>query len=221
MKNAYSAIILVAGSGSRMGACRNKIFLTLNGQAIFRYSLDLFLADSDCQQVILVGKFDEKAHFEHLLSQRVQFVIGGSERQDSVRNALAVVTQKTVMVHDGARPFVTASELSALKKQKNAILAAPVKDTIKQIIDGKILKTVPREALWGAQTPQLFETALIKKVHEMAHKAAFLGTDDASLVEQFSDVSVTIVQGSYENIKMTTPEDLIFGQAILANRSDD
>lgn len=215
----YSAVILAAGSGSRMAAKRNKILLTLDGKAIFQYSLELFLSDSDCQQVILVGKVTEKAYFADFLSDRVQFVVGGAERQDSVRNALAVVSAPYVMIHDSARPFVTLAHLKALKQHENAILAVPVKDTIKQTEAEKIVKTVPRQNLWGAQTPQLFETTLIKQVHQLAYEQAFLGTDDASLVEKFSDTAVDIVSGSYDNIKITTPEDLIFGHAILANRS--
>ncbi|GAB2023783.1 2-C-methyl-D-erythritol 4-phosphate cytidylyltransferase [Pseudolactococcus yaeyamensis] len=218
---AYSAVLLAAGSGSRMAADHNKIFLTLNDKAIFRYSLDLFLSDSDCKQVILVGKAEEKTYFTAFLSDKVCFVAGGAERQDSVRQALACVSEAAVMIHDGARPFVTLSELDALKAQDNAILAVPVKDTIKQVNhQAQISQTVPRQNLWGAQTPQFFETSLIQKVHQIAHSKAFLGTDDASLVEIFSDKPVTIVPGSYDNIKITTPEDLIFGQAILTHRSE-
>lgn len=218
----YSAVILVAGFGRRMGIAQNKVFLTLEDKAIFEYALDLFLSDRDCQQIILVGKADEKSHYTDFLSDQVSFVVGGAERQDSVRNALAHVNQKSVMIHDGARPFVTLSELENLKGHDNAILAVPVKDTIKQVVAGdKISQTVPRQNLWRAQTPQLFETELIRQVHHLAVSKGFLGTDDASLVETFSDVSVTIVPGSYENIKITTPEDLFFGAAILTHRSQD
>ncbi|GHU36291.1 2-C-methyl-D-erythritol 4-phosphate cytidylyltransferase [Bacilli bacterium] len=221
VQKAYSAILLAAGSGSRMAADRNKIFLRLNDQAIFQYSLDLFLSDADCKQVILVGKDEEKVYFTDFLSDKVCFVVGGAERQDSVRHALTRVSETAVMIHDGARPFVTLSELNALKAHDNAILAVPVKDTIKQVNQaGQISQTVPRDKLWGAQTPQFFETSLIQKVHQIAQSKAFLGTDDASLVEVFSDVPVTIVPGSYDNIKITTPEDLIFGQAILTHRSE-
>ncbi|GFH40617.1 2-C-methyl-D-erythritol 4-phosphate cytidylyltransferase [Lactococcus insecticola] len=217
-EKSYSAVILAAGSGTRMGAAHNKIFLTLNSQAVYTYSLDLFLADADCAQIILVGKVAEKEQFLAVLSDKVQFVVGGAERQDSVRNALAHVSTSQVMIHDGARPFVTLKELSALKTHQNAILAVPVKDTIKQSDDGKITHTVPRQNLWSAQTPQYFETAVIRTAHEAAFSARFLGTDDASLLETFSDIPVDIVMGSYDNIKLTTPEDLTVGQAILAKR---
>lgn len=216
----YSAIILAAGSGTRMAADCNKVFLKLADQEIFAYSLSLFLSDSDCKSVILVGKAEEKQNFSSFLSDNVMFVIGGDERQDSVRHALSHVASTHVMIHDGARPFVTLADLTHLKAHTNAILAVPVKDTIKEVGDASQIKaTIPRQALWSAQTPQFFDTSLIKTVHQTAHDAGFLGTDDASLVEQFSTAPVTIVSGSYENIKITTPEDLIFGNAILASRS--
>lgn len=215
----YSAIILAAGSGSRMAAQKNKIFLNLGHKAIFEYSLDLFLSDPDCLEILLVGKLEEQANFSKFLSHTVRFILGGAERQDSVRHALAEVTSDYVMIHDGARPFVTLLHLTLLKAKENAILAVPVKDTIKQVTPlHEINETVPRDDLWAAQTPQFFKTDLIRKMHHTAALENFLGTDDASLVEKYAQDAVTIVTGSYENIKITTPEDLIFGEAILANR---
>lgn len=218
-KKNYTAIILAAGSGSRMAANQNKIFLKLGNKPIFEYSLDLFLSDPDCQSILLVGKPEEQAYFSSFLSDTVRFVSGGAERQDSVRHALALVTSDYVMIHDGARPFVTLSQLNLLKRQENAVLAVPVKDTIKQVaLDHQIHQTVPRDTLWAAQTPQFFETELIKSMHDTAKLENFLGTDDASLVEAYAADAVVIVRGSYENIKITTPEDLIFAEAILTNR---
>lgn len=218
----YSAIILVAGDGRRMAANQNKIFLTIKDKPIFEYALEVFLSDSDCQQVILVGKNNEAVRFIDFLSERVIFVPGGEERQDSVRHAFAYVSQKRVMIHDGARPFLTLADINALKQHDNAILAVPVKDTIKQVgEDSHISRTISREDLWCAQTPQFFEWEVIKEAHLSAYSSVFSATDDASLVEHFLKVPVTIVPGSYENIKITTPEDLIFGEAILAHRSED
>ncbi|MHB9782145.1 2-C-methyl-D-erythritol 4-phosphate cytidylyltransferase [Streptococcus sp. 10F2] len=210
----YDVILLVAGSGSRMMADRNKILLELEGQPIFSYSLKVFQADLDCQRIILVGRPEDRPAFEPYLSSRVVFVTGGAERQDSVRLGLAQVEAEWVMVHDGARPFICLDQLRELKAQPNSILAVPVKDTIKEVAAGMIQQTVPRERLMAAQTPQFFERALLVDVHEQALQAGYLGTDDASLVEAFSSVQVTLIQGSYWNVKMTTPEDLILGQAI-------
>lgn len=210
----YDVILLVAGSGSRMMADRNKILLELEGQPIFSYSLKVFQADLDCQRIILVGRPEDRPAFEPYLSSRVVFVTGGAERQDSVRLGLAQVEAEWVMVHDGARPFICLDQLQELKAQPNSILAVPVKDTIKEVAAGMIQQTVPRERLMAAQTPQFFERSLLVDVHEQALQAGYLGTDDASLVEAFSSVQVALIQGSYWNVKMTTPEDLILGQAI-------
>lgn len=210
----YDVILLVAGSGSRMLADRNKILLELEGQPIFSYSLKVFQADLDCQRIILVGRPEDRPAFEPYLSSRVVFVTGGAERQDSVRLGLAQVEAEWVMVHDGARPFICLDQLQKLKAQPNSILAVPVKDTIKEVAAGMLQQTVPRERLMAAQTPQFFERSLLVDVHEQALQAGYLGTDDASLVEAFSSVQVALIQGSYWNVKMTTPEDLILGQAI-------
>ncbi|MBF8969858.1 MULTISPECIES: 2-C-methyl-D-erythritol 4-phosphate cytidylyltransferase [unclassified Streptococcus] len=208
----YDVILLVAGSGRRMGADRNKILLELDGQAIFVYSLQVFQADPDCQRILLVGRPEDRPAFEDYLSPQVLFVTGGPERQDSVRLGLAYVDADWVMVHDGARPFISSDQLQDLKGQPNSILAVPVKDTIKEVHAGRVQQTVPRERLMAAQTPQFFEAALLAEVHKKALQAGYLGTDDASLVETFSSVKVGLVPGSYWNVKMTTPEDLILGQ---------
>jgi 2-C-methyl-D-erythritol 4-phosphate cytidylyltransferase len=208
----YDAIILAAGSGKRMKAGQNKVLLEVAGKPVLQYSVDLFQADPDCQQVILVGKEEER---DLLAFPNTRFVVGGAERQDSVRNALEAVETPYVMIHDGARPFVTQQQLNDLKQIDNGILAVPVKDTIKAVTDHSIDTTVPRENLWAAQTPQVFNTDLIRRVHQEAVSSDFLGTDDASLVETFEpSISLNIVPGSYYNIKLTTPEDLLFGEAI-------
>lgn len=219
----YTAIVLAAGSGTRMGIKKNKVFLELHHRPIISYSIDLFLADSDCKQIIVVGKSSERANFPELPSE-VEFIEGGLERQDSVRAGLERTHCKYVMIHDGARPFITSANLAALKAnvfENNAtMLAVPVKDTIKQVRKGKIIRTVPRADLYQAQTPQVFLTELIQKAHQKAEACQFLGTDDGSLIEAFLDAEVTITMGSYENIKITTPEDLVIAKAIMRRRRD-
>lgn len=211
----YDAIILAAGAGRRMGIDKNKIFLSIDDKPIFQYSLDLFKTDSDCQKIILVGKMEEQAMFSSYLAENIVFAVGGQERQDSVRNALNLVESDYVMIHDGARPFINQRELDCLKKNPNSILAVPVKDTIKQVnSDGKIKQTIPRETLFSAQTPQYFQSSLIINAHRQAFENNFLGTDDASLIEEFGEVPVFIVEGSYNNIKVTTPEDILMARLI-------
>ncbi|OFI47251.1 2-C-methyl-D-erythritol 4-phosphate cytidylyltransferase [Floricoccus penangensis] len=211
----YDAIVLVAGSGKRMGIGKNKIFLKIDDKPIFQYSLDLFKTDVDCQKIILVGKKEEQVMFTSYLTENIVFAVGGQERQDSVRNALKLVGSDYVMIHDGARPFINQSELNRLKEKPNSILAVPVKDTIKQVnSDGKIEQTIPRDTLFAAQTPQCFQSALIINAHRKAFENNFLGTDDASLIEEFEEISVSIVEGSYNNIKVTTPEDILMARLI-------
>lgn len=213
----YDALLLVAGQGQRMQAGCNKVFLELDGQPVFAYSLSCFLADIDCQRVVLVGRPEERGHYLPYLSDRVVFVAGGAERQDSVRLGLEAVASRHVMVHDGARPFVSTQHLQDLKAQPNSILAVPAKDTIKKVSDSLVQETLPRELLYQVQTPQFFETDLLKEAHQKALAAAYLGTDDASLVEAFSSSPVAVVPGSYSNLKLTTPEDLLFAESILKN----
>ncbi|MDR1567860.1 MAG: 2-C-methyl-D-erythritol 4-phosphate cytidylyltransferase [Streptococcaceae bacterium] len=214
----YTAIVLAAGRGKRMKARDNKIFLELGGRPILSYALDVFAKDADCKQLIVVGRAKEQSMILQL-SEQIEFVVGGVERQDSVKNALAKVNCDYVMIHDGARPFIKAAQLEGLKrhveKAHATLLAVPVKDTIKQVSGEEVERTLPRNELYQAQTPQAFLTELIKDVHEKAALTQFLGTDDASLVETFSNQAVTITQGNYQNIKITTPDDLILGEAIL------
>ena len=122
------------------------------------------------------------------------------------------------MIHDGARPFVKREQLHQVAeaaRQGGAILAVPVKDTVKQVEHHHIERTIPRENLWLAQTPQAFQAEAILAAHERAVEQQVMGTDDASLFEWLCE-SVQVVLGDYHNIKMTTPEDLLFGDAILA-----
>lgn len=158
--------------------------------------------------------------FTSYLTENIVFAVGGQERQDSVRSALKLVGSDYVMIHDGARPFINQSELNRLKEKPNSILAVPVKDTIKQVkSDGKIEQTIPRDTLFAAQTPQCFQSNLIISAHRKAFENNFLGTDDASLIEEFEEVSVSIVEGSYNNIKVTTPEDILMARLIKERMS--
>lgn len=227
----YELILLAAGQGKRMQASKNKILLSLMGKPVIAYAIDVFLADPACQHIILVIQKDEEDAMQRLLkkyfkrpSKKISIVIGGDERQDSVYNGLLAVSKKDgfVFVHDGARPFVTRSLLKQLYRsvteQKAAILGVPVKDTIKKVIDGKVEHTVPRECLWQIQTPQAFVAEELIHVHERAREEQYFGTDDASLMEKYGERTIQIVLGSYENIKLTTPDDMIIGEAIAKQR---
>jgi 2-C-methyl-D-erythritol 4-phosphate cytidylyltransferase len=209
----YSAIVLCAGSGTRTGLSYNKIFYKIDDKTVYERMLDIFLQDLSCQQIIIVTKEEEKEEFKKLKQDdRMIYVTGGKERQDSVYIGLQAVTLPYVMIHDGARAYVTNKNindlLQCLQDHNACLLMVPCKDTIKEVRNGKVIKTLPRETLMQAQTPQAFSTSLIKKVHQEAKVHHFLGTDDASLVEMFSEEDVYVVEGSYQNIKITTKEDL-------------
>lgn len=217
----YTVVIPAAGKGKRMGADENKLMLTLQGKPIIVWTVEMFAKDSWCTHIVLAVRPEEQSWFEQQLRHvqtPITYVTGGEERQQSVRAGLQVVDQDdVVLIHDGARPFVRLDQLHAVAEaaeMKGAILAVPVKDTVKQVMDGCITQTVPRETLWLAQTPQAFPARAIQVAHEQAEAAHFIGTDDASLLEWIGQ-QVTIIHGDYHNIKMTTPEDLLFGEAIL------
>ena len=209
----YSAIILCAGSGSRTGLSYNKIFHKINGRTVYEHTLNIFLNDQQCKQVIVVTKKTELTTIRSIVDDsRILYVMGGKERQDSVYEGLQVVNSPYVMIHDGARPYVKQREikelLKCLQSHEACLLMVPVKDTIKKVQDGKVVKTLQRGALMQAQTPQAFHTELIKQVYQKAKDVNYLATDDASLVEVFSDIDVHIIIGSYQNKKITTIEDL-------------
>ncbi len=226
----YEVILLGAGQGKRMGASRNKILLHLIGKPVISYSLNTFLNDPACKHIILVTQEDEQdllaavVKKENKKKHPITIVSGGSERQYSVFNGLKALLdpKNIVMVHDGARPFVSLAQLKLLYRKvqetRAAILGVPVKDTIKRVVDGIVEETVPRETLWQVQTPQAFYGEDLLAVHVRAQQEDYLGTDDASLIEKYSDLPVSMVLGSYENIKLTTPEDMLIGEAIVKRR---
>ncbi|WP_066301615.1 2-C-methyl-D-erythritol 4-phosphate cytidylyltransferase [Bacillus sp. FJAT-29937] len=224
---AYQVIIPAAGQGKRMGAGRNKILLEIDKQPIFIHTLRIFELDENCEGIYLaINPQDEKEMKELLNEYHISKVIalapGGKERQHSIYNALKCVKQEgIILVHDAARPFIDKRHLDLLVKaaEKNgaAILAVPVKDTVKKAAGNIVTETVERSSLWAVQTPQAFRFSFLMNAYEKAFADHFLGTDDASLVERIGQ-DVMIVEGNYDNIKLTTPEDLYFAEAIIRKR---
>lgn len=218
------ALIMAAGSGKRMGGSVKKQYLKLNGKEIIRLTAEVFDGCPEVDEIAVVTGSDEVDFVRDILNGLKKVVAvteGGSERQYSVYNGLKTLTDcDIVLIHDGVRPFVDNRDIAAcIAEAKNSgacVLGVPVKDTIK-ICDenGVIISTPKRTLLWAAQTPQCFRFELILKAYENAVKEGFLGTDDASLAERMG-VEVKMVTGSYNNIKITTPEDLIIGEKILS-----
>ncbi len=231
-----AAIVLAAGSGSRMRSNIKKQYMEINEKPLIYYALKAF-EDSFTDEVVLVvspGDIDYcKAEIvdKYGFTKVKRIVEGGAERYDSVRLGLHAVSDDTdyVMIHDGARPFVTEDimqrSVDAARENRACVVGMPVKDTIKiSDADGFSAQTPDRKTLWMIQTPQTFEYNLIRRLYDKLEedkeeiKAKGINiTDDAMVVETFSDVKVKLVEGSYNNIKVTTPEDIGFAQAILGN----
>ncbi|CAM3839776.1 2-C-methyl-D-erythritol 4-phosphate cytidylyltransferase [Aeromicrobium ponti] len=220
----YQVILPAAGQGKRMGAGKNKLLLVIGEIPVFIHTLRVFENDSECTGIYLaINPQDEEEMRvllkEHNITKVIEMVPGGEERQHSVYNAVkAVAGEGIVLVHDAARPFISQDLLRPLVKMAEekgaAVLAVPLKDTVKKADGNLITETLERSCLWAVQTPQAFRIPVLLEAHQKAEVERFLGTDDASLVERLGK-EVVIVEGSYDNIKLTTPEDLYFAEAII------
>ena len=224
----YEVVLPAAGSGKRMGAGQNKLFLKLLEKPILIHTLEVFQQDRFCTGIWLAVKPEERIYIQELLDEyRITKVKGlpngGAERQHSVHSCMKEMEQvDIVLVHDAARPFITHAIIANLVQSAHdfgaAIAGVRAKDTMKKVRNGVIEETVDRDSLWMIQTPQAFRYDLIVEAEDVAEKVGFLGTDEAMLVERLGH-TVHIVESSYENVKMTTQEDLLFGEAILRKRA--
>ena len=223
-----SVIIVAAGSGKRMQRNINKQFIKINEKEIIAHTIDAFYKNENINEIIFCIKKEEEEFFKKEIIQKndfknIKIAYGGKERQDSIYNGLKSVNKncKIVLIHDGARPFVDnriiEESISVAKEKKAVVVGVPVKDTIKIVVDGNITDTPNRDNLWSAQTPQTFDYELITKAYDEAYKENYYGTDDSMLVENIGQ-EVTMIMGSYENIKITSPEDLNIGEQILSLR---
>lgn len=219
-----SGIIVAAGRGRRMGASVNKVLLTLNEKTIIEYTAEAFENCDDIDEIILVIGKDDKESFNEILKkhQKIKTVFGGDTRQESVLAGLKAASGDIAAIHDGARALITPELISKVikdaKKYGAATLGVKSKDTVKIInSDGIVKLTTDREYTYQTQTPQVFDRMVIMSLHTSNPKAA---TDDASLAEN-AGISVKMTEGSYENIKITTPEDLILAKGILKSRKDN
>lgn len=220
-----TAIVPAAGGGTRFGGDLPKQFLPLKGIPIVVRTLLALVRSELIQHLIVVVPPGEEARGCELvrrfeIPREVEVVEGGEERQESVYRGLqrARATTDLVVIHDGVRPFLSQGLLEACIQEAAvwgaAVAAVPAKETIKEVREGVVFETPQRGRLWIAQTPQTFRYPLLLEAHRRAQTEGFLGTDDASLAERIG-VKVRIVQGSYENIKITTPGDLLFAEQLL------
>jgi 2-C-methyl-D-erythritol 4-phosphate cytidylyltransferase len=221
------AIVVAAGSGTRLGGNRPKQFLELGGVPIIIHALRQFERCQYINEIIAVLPAGETAGFsshaqEFGLQKLSRVVAGGNTRAQSVRQGLAVLGEaEIVAVHDGVRPFVTTQEIGrvveAAKANGAAVLVAPVADTIKEVRSERIIGTVPRNTLRRALTPQCFSLAILRRAFEALDELEAGGvevTDESFLVERLG-VEIVAVEGSARNIKITREEDLVLGEALL------
>jgi len=222
------AIVLAGGAGKRMGTATNKQFLLLDNKPIIVRTLQIF---EECRPVdgvyLVVNQKDLPIMQEEILetykfNKVLKLVIGGRLRQDSVRNGLEAIENPCdiVIIHDGARPFVSPSFIEKgifLMEMFDAVIPAlPVKDTIKTVSkEGFVIKTLERDSLWNVQTPQTFKYDLIIKAYRDGMNKKLYGYDDATFLEHMGK-KVKVIEGSPYNIKITTPEDLIIAKGMLS-----
>lgn len=224
-----AVIIPAGGAGRRMGGKVPKQFLRVLGKPILHHTLSLFNLLGAVREIVVVvpeahlgraGRLVKRGGFHKVTA----IVAGGKERQDSVACGLAACSEgvRIVLVHDAVRPLVSAKSVrdvvTAVRRYGAAVVASPVRDTIKIESESKpgfYAKTLPRHLLWGVQTPQGFRIEILKKAHQDAARAGYLGTDDASLVERLGQ-PVRIVEGPPTNIKITTPADIHLAEILLS-----
>jgi len=233
-----TVLVPAAGSGTRMASpgdntALKKQFLLLGGRPILAHTLSRF---EDVPEVVEIIPIVPEEELEHCLERCVEeqglkkvrrVVPGGRQRQDSVYNGLKAISDGSdvVLVHDGVRPFVTPEMvrtlLQALDDCDGAILAVPAKDTLKEVTGaGRVKRTLDRSKCYMVQTPQAFRYDVIRRAFDSAYADGYYGTDEASLVEREGG-SIKVVNGSYVNIKITTPEDMILAEAILRKEVQD
>lgn len=228
-----SVIIPAAGMGKRMNSSINKQFIPLKQKPVLAHTIEKFTKCDNIDEIIVVVREDERdicleeVVKPYSLLKVKKIVSGGKERKDSVYNGLREVSHRCdiVIVHDGARPFVNVdcinNSIKGALEYGACVVGVPVKDTIKVVNDcNDILDTPNRNTLWAVQTPQTFSYKLLLKAYEESIKLGYSATDDSMLVEKLGH-TVKMIKGSYDNIKITTPEDIILGDRILEKSQND
>lgn len=213
-----NAIIPAGGTSSRFGN-KNKLLEKIYDKEVIKYTIDAF-ENSNVDEIIICANIhiiDElKEIFKN--SQKVKIIEGGATRQASVFNGLNASECDYVLIHDGARPMITTdlinSAIEEVKTKKALTVATKTIDTIKEVVDGKIIRTIDRAKLYNTQTPQAFEYNLIKEAHKKLYGQNF--TDDAGMLEELGE-TVYILNGSYKNIKITTQNDIDIAKIYLAH----
>lgn len=224
-----TAVIVAGGKGTRMGADKNKVFLTIGGREVIHYTISAFEWNKNIDEIIVVTGKNDISQCEKLVTdsgfKKVTAIIeGGETRQYSVLNGLRRAAGDIVLIHDGARCLVTDKETDAAiegcMRYGAAACGVVCKDTLKSADEkGFIKATVDRDSTYQIQTPQAFKREEILSLHEKAQKEGISVTDDCMIAERYG-ARVKISGGSYENIKLTTPEDMLLAEDILRKRGE-
>ena len=220
-----SAVILAGGSGSRLNSDKPKQYLEIGGRAVLSYCIETFHKLPFVSEIVIVAAKEWLSYVKtnitdpYTYEKDILLAEGGSVRQQSSLCGVLAAKEPYVMIHDGARPFVSAADIERLYlsvlANKAAILAVPVTDTIKEAGPRlRIKRTLCRDMLWAARTPQAFCRKTLLEAQHKAKTAGFEGTDDAQVME-FAGVNAAIVEGGQGNIKITTNEDLLYADFIL------
>ena len=229
-----TAIIVAAGEGSRIGTRLSKTYIPIAGRALLLRTLDQFCRSKRVNNLVVVIANQDLAKCESLLRNDPQLrkrswslQSGGATRQESVKRGLEKISPDcdVVVIHDGARPFVSPAlidrSIEEAWARKAVVVGVPVRDTIKVISETRqVVSTPVRDGLWEIQTPQAFERSLIVEAYEVAERNNLEGTDDAMLVERLGK-PVYLIEGERTNIKITVPEDLLFAEALARKRRLD
>ena len=208
----YDAIVLAGGKGTRLNLGYNKVFYKLdNGLSIFENACMPFINDEACQRIIVVVSDEDKSNIT--TNPKMTFVNNGKERFNSVLNGLRAVTSEYVMIHDGARPYITDEDIDNIKKtlltEDACMLARASKDTVKRVIDGYVVNTINRKEVYLAQTPQCFKTDIIKEAYFKGELSGETFTDDASVLEWYKpEIRIKIVESVTNNNKITFIDDI-------------
>ena len=234
MSHKVIAIVPSAGLGRRFGSDANKPFQILGGKPLVVWALEALESVDAIEEIIpVLRKEDVERGIEvfrsYNISKTKRVAAGGKERQDSVYNGLKLIGDKNciVLIHDGVRPLIEKDLIEkvikellkggkgGLKSFDGVVLGVPVKDTIKEAESGIIKSTIRRDSLWAIQTPQVFPYKKISAAYKKSIKEGFYSTDDAALMERYGG-KIKVIMGSYSNIKITTPDDLIFAEYLIS-----
>ena len=229
MNDNIVAVVPAAGLGKRLGPGTNKPFLSILDNPIIIWTLEALSSVSEISEIIPVFRESDMESGialceRYRLSKVKRMAPGGKERQDSVYNGLRLLQSDTgiVVIHDGARPLIESSlvkqAIADIEGFDGVIAGVPVKDTIKEIKNTIVKKTIKRDSLWSIQTPQVFRYGSIMEAYARAMEEGFYSTDDSALMER-TGCRIRLVIGSYDNIKVTTPDDIPFAEMLLRKRA--